>query len=124
MQWQSKVVGPSSSKSSARCCGTFRRLVACVCLLCFLSAVIVVADSHFSVRKSQDGGHNCKILRGCLDSEDESRRVPTALIVESSSEIAIPVLQVLASVAAEAVVPLRMSSLTSEQGRAPPFPAA
>lgn len=121
MQSVSNVVGPSNDAlRSTQWRSKFRALVACICLFGFLSAVIAVSDSRFSVRKSHARGHNCKILKGCLDSENESRKVPAALIVESRSECAVPVLLVFASVAAQAVVPVRLSSLIPEQGRAPP----
>jgi hypothetical protein len=121
MQWMSNVVVPGDGTLwGAQWRGKFRSLVAFACLFCFLFAVIAVSDSHFSVRKSPQGGHSCKILKGCLDSENESRRIPAALIVESYSEFAVPVFHVVALVSTEAVVPVTLLALVPAPGRAPP----
>ena len=120
MQWMSKVVGPSDfSWHSAEWQGMFRRLTALGCLFCFLVAVISISDHSFSSRRSPDN-QNCKILKGCLDSEDESHKDPVPLASAATPAPTAPTLEVVALAAPLEVFALKSFSLPAEQGRAPP----
>jgi len=119
MQALSKAVGPRLTSCSAQLRPVLRKLAALVCLFCFLSAVISISDHRFSSRKS-GGDRNCKILKGCLDSEDESRKAPVPPVFSATSALSVPALQVVALVAALEVFPPNSLSLPAKQGRAPP----
>ena len=120
MQWMSKVVGPSNfSRHSVEWHSMFRRLTALGCLFCFLFAVISISDHRFSSRRSPDNP-NCKILKGCLDSEDESRKDPVPLTSAATGAPTAPTLEVVTLVAPLEIFALKSFSLPAEQGRAPP----
>ncbi len=119
-----KVVGPSDiGWQSAEWHTIFRRLGALASLSCFLFAVISISDHHFSSRGSQ-GDRNCKILKGCLDSEDESRKIAAPVIVSAASPLFIPALQFVALVPALELSAPKLFLPLARQGRAPPVAAS
>jgi hypothetical protein len=122
MQWMSKVVGPGETKvKSGRWKTTIRGLATWICLFSFLAIVFSISESHFSPKKATDGGRNCKILKGCLDSEDQSHKIPGAFVASVCNERTTPILQTIAWMVAETIVPQEAPSfLLPEQGRAPP----
>jgi len=76
----------------------FRKVAALSCLFCFIFAVISISDHRFSSRRLS-GDRNCKILKGCLDSEGESRKVPVPLAFSATHATLLPVLQAVTLVA-------------------------
>jgi len=120
MQWMFKVVGPRDfSWRSAGWRSLFRRLAALVCVVCFLFAVIAISDHRFSIRKSPHD-QNCKILMGCLGSEDEPGKDPVSLASAATGAPTPLTFDVVALVAPLEVCALKSFSLPAQHGRAPP----
>src|SRR5258706_5599383 len=105
MEWMFKAGGPSFSSGSVQLHRMLRRLAALACIFCFLFTVISISDHRFSPRKSRHDP-NCKILKGCLDSDDESHKAPIFFGFWGTSALSVPRLQAVALVSALAAFPL------------------